>query len=76
MRRASDQKNAKIFWWPKNSPKTTFKNRARPPNYRMTVSLYGKAEDCRIELFDCGHEESPETGWLRMEWTHRRLVNP
>jgi hypothetical protein len=36
--RASDQKNAKIFWWPKNSPKTIFKNRAKPPNYRRRIA--------------------------------------
>ena|SRR5215510_6596268 len=82
MRSASDQKNAKIFWWPKNSLKTTFKNRARPPNYRMTVSLrqlyakYGKAEDCRIELFDCGHEELPETGISAVFAAQRQYAGP
>jgi hypothetical protein len=36
---------------------------------------YGKAEDCRIELFDCGREELPEMRRLTLEWTHQHLVN-
>ena len=36
---------------------------------------YGKAEDCRIELFDCGHEELPEMRRLTLEWMDRHLVN-
>lgn len=28
---------------------------------------YGKKEDCRIELFDCGHEETPEMRKLVLE---------
>ena len=36
---------------------------------------YGKAEDCRVELFDCGHEELPEMRRLTMEWMDRHLVN-
>jgi dienelactone hydrolase len=35
---------------------------------------YGKAEDCRIELFDCGHEELPEMRKLVLEWLDRCLV--
>jgi dienelactone hydrolase len=36
------------------------------PLYRQ----YGREQDCRIELFDCAHEETPEmrslvTGWMR-----------
>lgn len=34
----------------------------------------GKAEDCRIELFDCGHEELPEMRALVVEWLERYLV--
>jgi hypothetical protein len=36
---------------------------------------YGKADDCRIELFDCGHEELPEMRKLVLEWYDRHLVN-
>lgn len=35
---------------------------------------YGKAEDCRIELFDCGHEELPAMRQLVLEWLDRHLV--
>lgn len=34
------------------------------PLYRK----YGKEADCRIELFDCGHEETPAMRKLVMEW--------
>lgn len=36
---------------------------------------YGREEDCRIELFDCGHQELPEMRALVLEWLDRRLVN-
>jgi alpha/beta hydrolase family protein len=36
---------------------------------------YGKKEDCRIELFDCGHEETPAMRKLVGEWLDRYLVN-
>jgi dienelactone hydrolase len=35
---------------------------------------YGKAEDCRVELFDCGHQELPEMRQLVLEWLDRYLV--
>jgi hypothetical protein len=35
---------------------------------------YGRKEDCRIELFDCGHEEIPEMRKLVLEWLDRYLV--
>ncbi|MCI0337093.1 MAG: acetylxylan esterase [Acidobacteria bacterium] len=35
---------------------------------------FGKADDCRIELFDCGHEETPEMRRLVLEWMDRHLV--
>jgi hypothetical protein len=35
---------------------------------------YGKAEDCRIELFDCGHEELPVMRKLVLEWLDKHLV--
>ena len=41
------------------------------PLYRK----YGKAEDCRIELFDGGHEERPEMRELVLEWMERHLIN-
>jgi hypothetical protein len=35
---------------------------------------YGGKEDCRIELFDCGHEETPAMRKLISEWFDRDLV--
>lgn len=35
---------------------------------------HGRKEDCRIELFDCGHQELPEMRQLVMEWLDRYLV--
>lgn len=29
---------------------------------------YGRKEDCRIELFDCGHEETPAMRAIVLEW--------
>ena len=40
------------------------------PLYRR----YGRERDCRIELFDCGHEETPEMRKLVGEWFDRHLV--
>src|SRR5499426_1408523 len=34
---------------------------------------YGMAEDCRIELFDCGHEELPEMRRITLDWMDRHL---
>jgi len=36
---------------------------------------FGKAEDCRIELFDCAHEELPEMRRLVLEWMDTHLAN-
>lgn len=36
---------------------------------------YGKAEDCRIDLFDCGHEELPEMRRLVSDWMDKHLVS-
>lgn len=36
---------------------------------------YGRPEDCRIELFDCGHEELPEMRAIILEWLEKYLVN-
>ena len=36
---------------------------------------YGKAEDCRIELYDCPHVELPEMRKLILEWMDRYLVS-
>lgn len=41
------------------------------------VSLYrqfGRESDCRIELFDCGHEETPEMRAVVLSWLDKRLV--
>jgi hypothetical protein len=35
---------------------------------------HGRAEDCRIELFDCGHRETPAMRRLVSEWLDRYLV--
>lgn len=35
---------------------------------------YGSVEDCRIELFDCGHEELPEMRAIVMEWLEQLAV--
>ncbi|MER3417009.1 MAG: hydrolase [Gemmataceae bacterium] len=46
---------------------------------RHVLPLYekfGRREDCRIELFDCGHEETPEMRRLVREWLVRYLVQP
>jgi hypothetical protein len=40
------------------------------PLYRK----YGKEEDCRIELFDCGHVELPAMRQLIMQWLDRHLA--
>jgi cephalosporin-C deacetylase-like acetyl esterase len=34
---------------------------------------YGRKEDCRIELFDCGHEETPAMRKLVLEWFEQHL---
>jgi hypothetical protein len=40
------------------------------PLYRQ----FGRESDCRIELFDCGHEETPEMRTIVLEWFDRWLV--
>jgi hypothetical protein len=42
------------------------------PFYRK----YGRDQDCRIELFDCAHEETPEMRRLIIDWMHRYLAAP
>lgn len=37
------------------------------PLYRQ----YGREQDCRIELFDCAHEETPEMRGLVTDWLRR-----
>jgi len=34
---------------------------------------YGREADCRIELFDCGHEETPEMRKLVLAWLDEHL---
>jgi hypothetical protein len=36
---------------------------------------YGRQEDCRIELFDCGHLEIPAMRQLVLQWFDRYLVS-
>lgn len=40
------------------------------PLYRA----HGNAEDCRIELFDCGHQETPAMRELVLAWLDKHLV--
>jgi hypothetical protein len=40
------------------------------PLYRR----YGRELDCRIELFDCAHEETPEMRKLVLQWFDNHLV--
>jgi dienelactone hydrolase len=35
---------------------------------------HGRREDCRIELYDCGHEETPTMRALVLEWLGRHLL--
>jgi hypothetical protein len=35
---------------------------------------FGSKENCRIELFDCGHEETAEMRTLVLGWLDRYLV--
>lgn len=42
------------------------------PLYRR----YGREEDCRIELFDCGHVELPAMRSLILAWMDKYLVEP
>jgi len=42
------------------------------PLYRQ----HGRQEDCRIELFDCGHVELPEMRKLILAWMDKYLVAP
>jgi cephalosporin-C deacetylase-like acetyl esterase len=42
------------------------------PLYRR----YGREEDCRIELFACGHVELPEMRRLILAWMDKHLVEP
>ena len=35
---------------------------------------YGRKEDCRVELFDCAHEETPEMRNLVIGWMRRYLA--
>jgi len=38
-------------------------------------AMHGRKEDCRIELFDCGHEETPQMRVLVSEWMDRYLAS-
>jgi hypothetical protein len=40
------------------------------PLYRA----HGREQDCRIELFDCGHLETPEMRAIVLEWFDKHLV--
>lgn len=40
------------------------------PLYRQ----YGREEDCRIELFDCAHQETPAMRSLAIEWLRKYLA--
>ena len=42
----------------------------------QSYRTYGKAEDCKIELFDCAHEELPEMRRTILAWMDQHLVAP
>ncbi len=42
---------------------------------RPLYERHGRAEDCRIELFDSGHEETPAMRRLVIEWLNRYLLD-
>ncbi len=48
-------------------------NRIREHLYKL-YEQHGRAEDCLIEQFDCGHEETPEMRKLAIEWLDKYLV--
>lgn len=37
---------------------------------------YGRTQDCKIELFDCAHQESPEMRSQILAWMDQHLVAP
>jgi hypothetical protein len=41
---------------------------------RPLYAKFGREDDCRIELLDCGHEETPEMRRLVADWFDRHLV--
>jgi len=41
--------------------------------YRLYAE-HGRADDCRIELFDCGHQETPAMRQLVLGWIDKFLV--
>jgi acetyl esterase/lipase len=43
-------------------------------NYLQPLyARHGRSEDCRIEMFDCGHEEAPAMRTLVLQWLDRHL---
>lgn len=48
---------------------------ARVRDYLLPLyGKYGNEADCRIELFDCDHEETPEMRQLVLAWMDKHLV--
>ena len=43
-------------------------------NLLPLYAQHGRQEDCRIELFDCAHEETPEMRSLVIDWMRRYLA--
>jgi dienelactone hydrolase len=43
-------------------------------NLRPLYQKYGREEDCRIELFDCAHQETPEMRNLVIGWMQKYLT--
>ncbi len=41
---------------------------------RTLYAKYGKEDDCRIELFDCAHQELPEMRAIILDWLDRKLA--
>jgi hypothetical protein len=36
---------------------------------------YGREQDCRVDLFDCAHEETSEMRQLVLDWMRRYLAD-
>jgi dienelactone hydrolase len=47
--------------------------RIRDHLYRLYAE-HGRPADCRVELFDCGHQETPDMRKLILGWLDRHLV--
>jgi len=40
----------------------------------LLYEKYGRPDECRVELFDCGHEETPEIRAVVLDWLDEHLA--